>query len=271
MPASPRWCRCCPHTDASRTAGRRRAGRCGGRPVRPPVRRDGDRAGALPAAAPGRRTCRRSVPERGFCWRNRSWPTPRGRWKSAARPASPPRSRWASKAPRCGCKPPPTRSASAPQAFRAATELAQERGRRAVARYRTELAGKRMFLFPDSQLEIPLARFVSRELSMRVIEAGTPYLHRQHLAEELALLPDVRCPQRRPGCRAAAGSLPRRQARSGCLRPGTGQSAGGRGPDDEMVDRTAVHAGAGLRPGRRPGRTVRPPAGAAHAAGGVAR
>ena len=74
--------------------------------------------------------------------------------------------------------------------FRRATELAQERGRRAVERYRTELAGKRMFLFPDSQLEIPLARFVSRELSMRVIEAGTPYLHRQHLAEELALLPD---------------------------------------------------------------------------------
>jgi light-independent protochlorophyllide reductase subunit N len=74
--------------------------------------------------------------------------------------------------------------------FRAATELAQERGRRAVAKYRGELAGKRMFFFPDSQLEIPLARFVSRELSMRVIEAGTPYLHRQHLAEELALLPE---------------------------------------------------------------------------------
>jgi light-independent protochlorophyllide reductase subunit N len=77
----------------------------------------------------------------------------------------------------------------APSAFRAATGLAQERGRRAVARYRPELAGKRMFLFPDSQLEIPLARFVTRELSMQVIEAGAPYLHRQHLAEELALLP----------------------------------------------------------------------------------
>ena len=74
--------------------------------------------------------------------------------------------------------------------FRAATDMARERGRRAVARYRAELAGKRMFLFPDSQLEIPLARFVTRELSMRVIEAGTPFLHRQHLAEELALLPE---------------------------------------------------------------------------------
>ena len=75
-------------------------------------------------------------------------------------------------------------------AFRAATGLAEERGRRAIARYRTQLAGKRMFLFPDSQLEISLARFVSRELSMQVIEAGTPYLHRLHLAEELALLPE---------------------------------------------------------------------------------
>jgi light-independent protochlorophyllide reductase subunit N len=50
------------------------------------------------------------------------------------------------------------------------------------------LAGKRIFLFPDSQLEIPLARFLSRELSMQVAEAGTPYLHRAHLAEELAML-----------------------------------------------------------------------------------
>ena len=73
--------------------------------------------------------------------------------------------------------------------FRAATALAQERGRRAVGRYRAELAGRRVFLFPDSQLEIPLARFVSRELAMEVIEAGTPYLHREHLSEELALLP----------------------------------------------------------------------------------
>jgi light-independent protochlorophyllide reductase subunit N len=77
----------------------------------------------------------------------------------------------------------------APARFFAATDLARERGRRAVARHRSLLAGKRIFLFPDSQIEIPLARFLSRELSMHVIEAGTPFLHRQHLAEELALLP----------------------------------------------------------------------------------
>ncbi len=76
-----------------------------------------------------------------------------------------------------------------PGRFRAATDMARERGKRAVGNYRAQLAGKRMFFFPDSQLEIPLARFVARELSMQVIEAGTPYLHRRHLAEELALLP----------------------------------------------------------------------------------
>jgi light-independent protochlorophyllide reductase subunit N len=75
-----------------------------------------------------------------------------------------------------------------PVRFRAATEAARERAQRAVAVQRALLAGKRIFLFPDSQLEIPLARFLSRELSMQVIEAGTPYLHRAHLAQELALL-----------------------------------------------------------------------------------
>ncbi|HEX2944126.1 MAG TPA: ferredoxin:protochlorophyllide reductase (ATP-dependent) subunit N, partial [Rhodopila sp.] len=78
-----------------------------------------------------------------------------------------------------------------PATFLSVTELPRERGRRAISRYKAQLAGRRMFFFPDSQLEIPLARFVSRELSMPVIEAGTPYLHRSHLAEELALLPDT--------------------------------------------------------------------------------
>jgi light-independent protochlorophyllide reductase subunit N len=56
-------------------------------------------------------------------------------------------------------------------------------------RYRGELAGKRVFFFPDSQLEVPLARFLSRELSMQLVEVGTPYLHRQHLSAELEMLP----------------------------------------------------------------------------------
>ena len=74
--------------------------------------------------------------------------------------------------------------------FRQATAVAGARARQALARYRGELAGKRVFLFPDSQLEVPLARFLSRELGMTLCEVGTPYLHRQHLAAELGLLPE---------------------------------------------------------------------------------
>ena len=65
----------------------------------------------------------------------------------------------------------------------------QQRAATALAKLRPQLAGKRIFFFPDSQLEIPIARFLSRELGMQLLEVGTPYLHRQHLAEELAMLP----------------------------------------------------------------------------------
>jgi light-independent protochlorophyllide reductase subunit N len=65
----------------------------------------------------------------------------------------------------------------------------RERAQRALAPHRERLSGRTVFLFPDSQLEPPLARFLARELGMRLIEVGTPYLHRQHLAAELALLP----------------------------------------------------------------------------------
>ncbi|WP_300660502.1 ferredoxin:protochlorophyllide reductase (ATP-dependent) subunit N [Hydrogenophaga sp.] len=74
--------------------------------------------------------------------------------------------------------------------FDAAIAPARDRATAAVARQRTQLAGKSIFFFPDSQLEIPLARFLSRELGMSLAEVGTPYLHRQHMAEELALLPE---------------------------------------------------------------------------------
>ncbi|MBV8870530.1 MAG: ferredoxin:protochlorophyllide reductase (ATP-dependent) subunit N [Acetobacteraceae bacterium] len=69
------------------------------------------------------------------------------------------------------------------------TALPAQRAQTALARVRAELAGRRVFLFPDSQLEVPLARFLARELAVQPIEVGTPYLHRQHLACELALLP----------------------------------------------------------------------------------
>ncbi len=73
--------------------------------------------------------------------------------------------------------------------FAAVTGPAVVRAQGALDRHRAELDGKWVFFFPDSQLEIPLARFLSREMGMRLSEVGTPYLHRQHLAEELELLP----------------------------------------------------------------------------------
>ena len=69
------------------------------------------------------------------------------------------------------------------------TRAPRERATKALERYRESLAGKRIFFFPDSQLEIPLARFLAREMAMQLVEVGTPYLHRQHLAHELAMLP----------------------------------------------------------------------------------
>ena len=74
--------------------------------------------------------------------------------------------------------------------FEAVVAPRQERATRALAVHKRLLDGKRIFFFPDSQLEIPLARFLARETGMQLLEVGTPYLHRQHLAEELAHLPE---------------------------------------------------------------------------------
>ncbi|MBB1077756.1 ferredoxin:protochlorophyllide reductase (ATP-dependent) subunit N [Rhodoferax sp. 4810] len=63
------------------------------------------------------------------------------------------------------------------------------RATQALARYRELLAGKRITFLPDSQLEIPLARFLARECGMELVELGVPYLDRRMLDAELALLP----------------------------------------------------------------------------------
>jgi len=76
-----------------------------------------------------------------------------------------------------------------PLHLRRVTASGRERAARAIEHHRAALAGRRVFFFPDSQLEIPIARFLARELDMMLVEVGTPYLHRQHLAAELALLP----------------------------------------------------------------------------------
>ncbi len=74
--------------------------------------------------------------------------------------------------------------------FDAITLPGRERAKKAVDLYRDRLAGKRVFLFPDSQLEPSLARFLHCEAGAEIIEVGTPYLHRHNVAEEFALLPD---------------------------------------------------------------------------------
>ncbi|MFM8928285.1 MAG: ferredoxin:protochlorophyllide reductase (ATP-dependent) subunit N [Betaproteobacteria bacterium] len=75
------------------------------------------------------------------------------------------------------------------QAVEQATAPARQRAQTALAKVRPALQGRSVFFFPDSQLEVPLARFLHREMGMQLVEVGTPYLHRQHMDEELALLP----------------------------------------------------------------------------------
>ncbi len=77
----------------------------------------------------------------------------------------------------------------APERFEAVTAAGRARARKAVARYRPTLAGKRIFFLPDSQLELPLARLLSEELGMVLTEVGTPYVHQAIVGPELDRLP----------------------------------------------------------------------------------
>lgn len=64
-----------------------------------------------------------------------------------------------------------------------------KRAHQAVSKYRESLDGKRIFFFPDSQLEIPLARFLTGELGMQAVEVGTPYLNHKIISNDLQKLP----------------------------------------------------------------------------------
>lgn len=79
------------------------------------------------------------------------------------------------------------------QRLSAVTEGPVNRARRALEPYRERLAGKRVSFLPDSQLEIPLARFLSNECGMELAEVGVPYLDRQIVGVEFeGLPPDLR-------------------------------------------------------------------------------
>jgi light-independent protochlorophyllide reductase subunit N len=74
--------------------------------------------------------------------------------------------------------------------FETVTAAPRARAAKAVAAAAQTLSGKSVFFFPDSQLEIPLARFLTRECGMTAIEVGTPYLYTGIVGPDLDLLPE---------------------------------------------------------------------------------
>ncbi len=75
------------------------------------------------------------------------------------------------------------------ETFEAVTAAPRARARKAIAQAAEVLRGKSVFFFPDSQLEIPLARFLTRECGMTAIEVGSPYIHDALHGPDLDLLP----------------------------------------------------------------------------------
>ena len=73
--------------------------------------------------------------------------------------------------------------------FDRVTEAPRRRARQAIAQAAAPLNGKSVFFFPDSQLEIPLARFLTRECGMTALEVGSPYIHDALHGPDLDLLP----------------------------------------------------------------------------------
>ena len=73
--------------------------------------------------------------------------------------------------------------------FESVTAAPRARARKAVARAAEPLDGRTVFFMPDSQLEVPLARFLAEECGMRPLEVATPYLHRAAHGPDLAGLP----------------------------------------------------------------------------------
>jgi light-independent protochlorophyllide reductase subunit N len=72
--------------------------------------------------------------------------------------------------------------------FDAATEAPRARARTALTRAAETLSGKSVFFFPDSQLELPLARFLTRECGMEAVEVGAPYIHKSVVGPDMDLL-----------------------------------------------------------------------------------
>ena len=62
------------------------------------------------------------------------------------------------------------------------------RAEKSLSKVRESLQGRNIHFLPDSQLEIPLARFLRDECGMSLTEVATPYLDQTLMAEELQRL-----------------------------------------------------------------------------------
>ena len=74
--------------------------------------------------------------------------------------------------------------------FEKVTEAPRARARRAISQAAETLQSKSVFFFPDSQLEIPLARFLTNECGMTAKEIGAPYVHRDIVGPDMDLIED---------------------------------------------------------------------------------
>jgi light-independent protochlorophyllide reductase subunit N len=72
--------------------------------------------------------------------------------------------------------------------FARVTDAPRARARKAISQASEALRGKSIFFFPDSQLEIPLARFLTRECGMEAIEVGAPFVHNGIVGPDLDML-----------------------------------------------------------------------------------
>lgn len=74
--------------------------------------------------------------------------------------------------------------------FETVTDAPRARARKAIAAAARDLTGRSIFFFPDSQLEIPLARFLTNECGMTPLEIGQPYITKEIVGPDLDLIPE---------------------------------------------------------------------------------
>ena len=76
--------------------------------------------------------------------------------------------------------------------FEAVIAAPRARAEKAIAAHAEVLRGKSLFFLPDSQLEIPVARFLTQECGMHALEVGAPYIHQTLVSPDMSQLgPDV--------------------------------------------------------------------------------